>query len=192
MEHGMERQVMWSHSETPGMEHLRIVMGAEEIVADGVVLGVENSAAFRLRYETRCDSRWRVRRVETSLVDDGHTLRLSSNGEGRWFDEAGGALRELDGCLDVDITATPFTNTLPIRRLALKRGESADIKVAYIMIPEIRVMPDEQRYTFVEAVGAGSRYKFEQRGSGFTATLLVDADGLVEDYPELFRRVWAS
>lgn len=188
----MERQVMWSHSETPGMEHFRIVTRPDEIVADGIVLGVENGSAFRLHYEVRCDPQWRVRRVGANLVSDGRNLSLSSNGEGRWFDESGRAVPALDGCLDVDITATPFTNTLPIRRLALGRGESAEIKVAYVTIPELQVTPDEQRYTFVEADDACGRYKFEQRSSGFTALLQVDDEGLVEDYPELFRRVWAG
>jgi hypothetical protein len=183
---------MWSHLETPGMEHCRVVAGSREIVADGVVLGVENGLAFRLRYEVRCDPQWRVRRVVADLLNDGRQLSLSSDGAGRWLDESGASVPALDGCADVDITATPFTNTLPLRRLALRRGESADIKVAYILIPELRVAADEQRYTLLEASDAGGSYRFEQRGSGFTATLRVDAEGLVEEYPELFRRVWAS
>jgi hypothetical protein len=187
----MKRQVMWSRLDAPGMEHLALILRHDEVAADGMVLGVEDDAAFRLRYTVRCDSRWRVRRVEVSFVDGGRGLSLTADGEGRWFDESGAALPALDGCVDVDITATPLTNTLPIRRLALKQGESADIKVAYVTIPELRVTPDEQRYTCLETDAAGGRYRFEQVGSGFTAILQVDAEGLVEDYPELFRSVWA-
>lgn len=183
---------MWSHLDMPGMEHFRIAMYPEEIVADGLVLGLENDTAYRLRYKIRCDLQWRVRHAEISIVNDNRGLSLSPLGEGRWFDESGGGIPVLDGCLDVDITATPFTNTLSIRRLALKQGESADIQVAYITIPELQVTVDEQRYTCVDAGDTGSRYKFEQRGSGFTATIRVDTDGLVEEYPELFRRVWAG
>ena len=188
----MKRQVMWSRSDAPGMEHLALIMRHDGVGADGIVLGVEDGAAFRLRYEVRCDPRWRVRRVEINLVDDDHGLSLTANGEGRWFDESGAAVPALDGCVDVDITATPLTNTLPIRRLALKQGESADIKVAYVTIPDLRVTPAEQRYTCLETGAAGNRYRFEQMGSGFTAILQVDADGLVEDYSELFKRVWAG
>ncbi|MGH9942128.1 MAG: putative glycolipid-binding domain-containing protein [Pyrinomonadaceae bacterium] len=42
---------------------------------------------------------------------------LTANGGGRWCDELGEAVSRFDGCLDVDITATPFTNTLPIRQI---------------------------------------------------------------------------
>lgn len=186
----MKRQVMWSRSDAPGMEHLALIMRNGEAEADGIVLGVEDGAAFRLRYAVRCDSRWRVRGVKISFVDERRGLSLAADGEGRWFDESGAAVPALDGCVDVDITATPLTNTLPIRRLSLKQGESADIKVAYITIPDLRVAPDGQRYTCLETDAAGGRYRFEQTGSGFTAVLRVDADGLVDDYPGLFRRVW--
>ncbi|HEX8720568.1 MAG TPA: putative glycolipid-binding domain-containing protein [Pyrinomonadaceae bacterium] len=183
---------MWSRSDAPGMEHLALTVRREEAVADGVVLGLEDGAAFRLRYAVRCDSRWRVRRVEISFVGDGRGLSLTADGEGRWFDAGGAAAPTLGGCVDVDIAATPLTNTLPIRRLALKRGESADIKVAYITVPDLRIAPDEQRYTCLETGAGGGTYRFEQKGTGFTATIQVDADGLVEDYPGLFKRVWAG
>lgn len=184
------RQVMWSRSDAPGMEHLALIMRNGEAEADGIVLGVENGGAFRLRYTVGCDSRWRVRRVEINFVDERGRLSLTADGEGRWFDESGAAVRALEGCVDVDITATPLTNTLPVRRLALKQGESADIRVAYVTIPDLGLAPDEQRYTCLETDAAGGRYRFEQLGSGFTAVLRVDADGLVDDYPGLFKRVW--
>ncbi|MDQ3805405.1 MAG: putative glycolipid-binding domain-containing protein [Acidobacteriota bacterium] len=174
------------------MEHLAVILRHDGAVADGVVLGVEDGDAFRLRYTVHCDPRWRVRRVEVSFVAGGRGLSLTADGEGRWFDRSGAAVPALDGCVDLDITATPLTNTLPIRRLALRQGESAAIRVAYVTIPDLRVAPDEQRYTRLETGAAGGRYRFEQVGSGFTAVLQVDGDGLVEDYPGLFKRVWAG
>jgi hypothetical protein len=188
----MKRQVMWSRLDAPGMEHLSLIIRGDGASAEGVVLGVEGGDAYRLRYKVRCDSRWRVRRVEVGFVGGGRSLRLTADGEGRWLDASGAAVPALDGCVDVDITATPLTNTLPIRRLALEPGESADIKVAYVTAPDLRVTPDEQRYTCLKTGAAGGRYRFEQVGSRFTAVLQVDDDGLVEDYPGLFRRAWAG
>ncbi|MET0648810.1 MAG: putative glycolipid-binding domain-containing protein [Pyrinomonadaceae bacterium] len=48
------------------------------------------------------------------------------------------------------------------------------------------------RYTCLETDAAGDSYRFEQLGSGFTAVLRVDAEGLLEDCPGLFERVWAA
>jgi hypothetical protein len=88
----------------------------------------------------------------------------------------------------VDVSETPFTNTLPIRRLGLASGEYADISVAYFDGTELQPWPEPQRYTCLEKGEGGGLYRFVSLDGGFTADLAVDADGLVVDYPGLFRR----
>ncbi|MCL4245981.1 MAG: putative glycolipid-binding domain-containing protein, partial [Candidatus Dadabacteria bacterium] len=88
--------------------------------------------------------------------------------------------------IDVDIFPTPFTNTIPIRRLGLGAGQSADIIVAYIKLPEMSVTSDPQRYTCVMPLKI---YRFESLDSDFKCDIEVDEDGLVVSYPGLFRRV---
>lgn len=186
---------MWAAADGPGLEHLRLAVDAAGVAADGVVVGVEEGHAFRLRYAIRCDAAWRVRevRVEALEVDAGEVVLLA-DGAGRWTDGRGEALPELDGCLDVDLSATPFTNTLPIRRLGLRPGESAEIGVAFIAAPGLGVAAVRQRYSCLEARPDRGRYRFESLPygglpEGFVAELAVDGDGLVVDYPGLFRRV---
>ena len=115
-----------------------------------------------------------------------------ADGEGRWTD----ALRDrpvesLDGCLDVDIGVTPATNALPIGRLGLAAGRSADVLAAYVPLPSEVDGPflprrAEQRYTCLEP---GRRYRYEGLFRGFVAELEIDGAGLVLDYPETFRRI---
>jgi uncharacterized protein len=54
------------------------------------------------------------------------------------------------------------------------------------------VGPERQRYGCLEAQADGGLYRFEALPSGFTAELPVDAEGLVIDYPGLFRRAWSG
>lgn len=189
----MERHVMWSPWTGPGLEHLYVTQNTEQVVADGLILGVKEQEPFRVRYEIHCDQHWRVRTVQVSVLGRApQTLSLSTNGKGSWTTEAGIELLSLRGCLDVDISATPFTNTLPIRRLALNPGQSALLSMVYIAIPQMQVTAVEQRYTCLEKTAKGGRYRYESLKdgvSGFTAELPVDGDGLVGDYPGLFRRV---
>jgi hypothetical protein len=96
---------------------------------------------------------------------------------------------ELGGCIDVDISVTPFTNTLPIRRLGLAPTESAELLVAYFEGTELQAWPEPQQYTCLEKSYGGGLYRFLSLDGGFTTDLLVDADGLVLDYPGLFKRV---
>jgi hypothetical protein len=189
----MEREVMWAPWEGPGLEHLRLVTSDDGIVANGLVIGLEAGRPFRIHYEVRCDERWRVREVRAAAPDlERPVLELLAGGEGQWKRGGGEPIPELDGCIDVDISTTPFTNTLPIRRLGLEPGESADVDVAYVRVPELLVGPERQRYGCLEAQADGGLYRFEALPSGFTAELPVDADGLVLDYPGLFRRAWSG
>ena len=187
----MEREVMWTPWQGPGIEHLRLTRRDDAIIADGVVIGVEENAPFRLRYTVTCDAQWYAREVDITLLDsDRKRLLLRADGAGQWMTPAGEAISSLGGCLDVDISATPFTNTLPIRRLALHPGEARDLSIVYVSVPDLAVTVDGQRYTCLERQGQGGLYLYESLDSAFRADLRVDADGLVLDYPGLFRRVW--
>ena len=98
-------------------------------------------------------------------------------------------METLKGCSDVDIMITPFTNTLPIRRLNLALHESREISVVYFSLPDLTVSRLDQRYTFLLQEKDHSVYKYESLNSGFTRDIKVDADGLVIDYPGIFKLV---
>jgi uncharacterized protein len=187
----MLRELIWSNQADTGLEHFYLRSGDDEMIADGIVIGVEENVAFRIRYTIHCDLRWQVRKVVVKSLDESEqTLSFLSDGFGNWTNEFGCPVGSFKGCFDVDITATPFTNTLPIRRLGLKAGESAEVKVVYFTIPDMQVRLEPQRYTCLQTGYAGGKYKFESLNDRFTAVITVDADGLVEDYPQLFKRVW--
>ncbi len=96
----------------------------------------------------------------------------------------------MNGCIDIDISATPFTNTIPIRRLLLKAGESKEIKVVYVDIYNYNLRPVNQRYTCLNSNINGYKYRYENLNNGFTAEFFVDKEGFVIDYPDLFKRVY--
>jgi uncharacterized protein len=190
---GVDREVMWTPWEELGIGHLRLVTSDDGVVANGLVIGLEAGRPFRIGYEVRCDERWRAREVRAAAPDlERPVLQLLADGEGHWKSRGGEPIPELDGCIDIDISATPFTNTLPIRRLGLEPGESEELMVTYVRVPELLVGPERQRYGCLEAQADGGLYRFEALPSGFTAELPVDADGLVIDYPGLFRRAWSG
>ena len=169
-----------------GIEHLRLSDGQ----ADGVVIAVEDeSGPFRLAYRLDWDERWRLREATLSLLDDeGDSLRwmhLRTDGDGRWRDGEGRALAALDGCLDIDIWPTPLTNSFPIRRVPLLVGERREFRMAWVDGTALIARPQAQAYTRLD----DRIYRFESLdGSGFTADLTVDEEGIVIDYPGLFRR----
>ena len=92
----------------------------------------------------------------------------------------------------MDISITPFANTLPIHGLALGVGESADLGTAYVDVSNMEVKRVRQRYTRLKHGAEDGLYRYEALESGFTADLLVDTGGLVLDYPGAFRQVYRS
>ncbi len=192
----MARDVLWTPWDAPGLEHLRLEVGAEAITADGAIIALLDGEVFRASYQLICDAAWRVREVRILASHPAATvLHLHVDGDGHWSNTSGERLPALDACVDIDFAATPFTNALPIRRLDLQPGESAEVAVVYIDAPSLDVTPVWQSYTCLAHDADDGLYRFEALPyaalpDGFTAELSVDANGLVRNYPPLFRRVW--
>ncbi len=53
---------------------------------------------------------------------------------------------DLDGCIDIDLAGTPFTNTLPIRRLDGRLAEPTELRMLYVPFDTFEPLVDEQRY----------------------------------------------
>ena len=189
----MEHNIMWAPWSEPGLEHLRLLQQHETILADSIIVGISNRMPFRLYYEITCDSHWNVKQLDLALLSNNReSIKILADGQGHWTSDTGDPIPSLDGCIDVDISATPFTNTLPIRRLKLRPGQSAELLIAYILIPEMELKMNKQRYTCLELNSSGGLYKYESMESDFSAELPVDSNGLVVDYPGLFKSIWRS
>jgi hypothetical protein len=174
----------WTDWSGHSSEHLVLTQHSGSIVAESVIISGADEG-YVARYRITCDPSWRVRQADIELIGDERTVRLTSDGRDQWLDTTGNVLAHLDGAIDIDLTASPFTNTLPIRRLSLRPGQSADISVAYVSFPDLTVTSDPQRYTCIDR----RRYRFEALASGFVREIDVDDDGLVVHYLDLFRRV---
>jgi hypothetical protein len=185
----MHRDIVWEWVDRAGLEHLSLDIAPDGIAADGLVVVSLEGRPVRLRYSVRCDAQWSFREASLAVDLDGaqRDLALTRDASGRWRVD-GGERADLDGCTDIDIMTTPFTNTLPIRRLALTPDAATVIRVAYIRIPELSVEAFDQEYTRLDPATPPRRFRYRSLGSGFTAELAVDADGVVIDYPRIWRR----
>jgi hypothetical protein len=177
---------IWNKSrQGVGLEHLLLA----ERSADGIVLAFdEERGPFRLTYRLTWEPSWQLRDAELVVATERFTrsLSLQTDGQGHWRHRDGQTIDDLDGCMDVDIWPTPFTNTFPIRREPMAIGERRQFRMAWIFAPDLTVHAQPQAYTRL----ADRLYLFENLdGTGFRAELPVDEDGIVLDYRDLFRRV---
>lgn len=152
--------------------------------ATEVLASVRETVACTFR--VRLDADWLTREVEVRAIGEAGEgrLQLRADEHRRWRRD-GRPAEDLDGCVDVDVAATPLTNTFPIRRLAgLAVGEEVTTPIAWVDVPALGVTRVEQTYRRL-----GPRrwqYRDPQHGA---FTLTVDQDGLVVDYEGFATRV---
>jgi uncharacterized protein len=179
------RQLWNEQRKGVGVEHLLL----SERRADSMLIAFdEERGPFRLTYQLMWDHAWSVREARLCVATerDTRSLNLLTDANGQWHKAGGEPVSELEGCTDVDIWPTPFTNSFPMLRTPMAVGERKEFCVAWISAPELTVKPQRQAYTRM----AEQLYLFESLdGSGFTAELPVDGESIVKDYPGLFQRV---
>ncbi len=198
--------LFWQRVDTAGADHA-LVDHRAGLYARGVAVAA-TPVAYTCRYEVRTDESWTTNRLEVSTEGAGwlRTLRLEL-AAGRWrastaeqgnldaaLAAAGHARAGLPGvedpdvlfgAFDVDVSATPLFNTLPIRRLRLldaEAGVAHRLNVAWVLVPSLEVVQADQIYT---PLGPG-RVRFASET--FSADLEVDGDGFVTHYPGLASR----
>ncbi|HEU4347630.1 MAG TPA: putative glycolipid-binding domain-containing protein [Actinoplanes sp.] len=197
----------WQRRDTPGVEHT-LVDARSGLYARGIQVAVD-PIAYTCGYELQTDPEWVTRHFDVRAEGAGwaRTLRLEL-AAGRWrattseqgdldavLAAAGHARAGLPGtedpdllygAFDVDLTGSPLTNTLPIRRLNLLKAEPGvahRISVAWVIVPSLEVVQADQIYTLLS--GGAVRFATET----FSADLIVDDDGFVADYPTLAKLV---
>jgi hypothetical protein len=87
------------------------------------------------------------------------------------------------GCTDIDLISAS-TNTIPIRRLGLAVGETAEVGAAWLRFP-VSTLSLEQRYTRLEE----GLYRYES-GGGRSSQTRVNGAGFVTDCGCLDSRSW--
>jgi uncharacterized protein len=147
----------------------------------GTVLTHEADQPIELRYAVTVDSTWATTDVDVLVAVAGSDPRELAELGDVWA----GTERppRYSDCVDVDLSFTPATNTLPIRRLGLDIGEEAEIHVAWLVWPELSVERVLQRYARL----AEDRYRYTQ--DEFEAELTVDRHGLVLEYEGLWHAI---
>ena len=140
-------------------------------------------ARERVQYVVRLSAAWQVRQFLLFRDLDEPDLWLQTNGSARWGEMNGAHRIELDGCYDVDLACTPFTNSLPIRRLPLQVGDSTELPVVTIDVETLAVRPATHRYLRLDT----HRWAFAHDDQ--SVEFEVDQHGLLLDYPGMFRRL---
>ncbi|NIK12565.1 hypothetical protein FHR85_001980 [Alkalibacillus almallahensis] len=176
---------MWEHLEDFGCEFLGIGNENNGIITTGIIITSEQHKPYKINYTVRLDQSWKTKKLILN-VDNKENLEIISDGFGNWYTGDGKKINELSGAIDIDISATPFSNTLPINRFEWETNQKRDFEMVYISVSSLETFKVKQSYTYLQR--NGNIREFLYQSYGFESIIYVDDNGFVTFYPELFER----
>jgi hypothetical protein len=182
----------WAHQDArSGFEVVYFQPHDDGHLLTGATTAVEDGQSWIVDYEIRVDVGWRTRsvRVTGRSNTEARTRLLEGDGEGRWRID-GKPARHLDGCLDVDLESSAMTNALPVHRLALTTGATAQAPAAYVRALDLSLERLEQQYTRTTDQHGHQRYDYAAPAFDFSCQLVYDEAGLVLAYPGIAVRTF--
>lgn len=182
MQNGFLRS--WRTLYRPGLE----VLDAQPVAQGWRVrstLVQAGEAAFSARYDWLLTPGWRTIHLRLTLFAEQDTTLFIERAEGAGWRVNGQARADLEGCDEIDVSATPFCNTLAMRQMG--DASQRNFSMLYVPLPSLQLRPFSQSY---ERLGP-RRWRYASTGlSGdFQAELAVDEYGLVQQYQGLFEAV---
>ena len=189
---GLPATAAWRHVEArAGFEVVFITTRADGLRADGHVTAVEDGQAWAVSYSIEIDDRWRTRSaVVRSASELGEReLHVEADGEGSWRAD-GAPAGQVEGCLDIDLEASAFTNALPVHRLRLDARPARPRRPRPTCGLRTCASSGSSRATSGSRTGPTARaMHYESPAFDFAAELAYDRAGLVLDYPGIAVRV---
>jgi hypothetical protein len=171
---------LWRRIDQPGLELARIDRETHGVTVVSTLVDGNGANPFSLRYVWTLDTHWRTRTLRMEHMNGGDRwLTIERMGIDSWRVD-NRAAPHLDGCDELDLSATPFCNALAIRYLQRDGAFTA----AYISATDLSVTPSRQRY---EKLG-DRLWRYHDLGvaNGFNAKLELDDEGFVRNYEGLF------
>lgn len=176
--------ILWRGIVLPGHEACRLFSQDSHWRLEGTAVFSHEKQPCRLNYQIICNATWQTlsARVEGWVGNTTIDIQIRTAARGHWW------LNETEqpeaaGCTDIDLNFSPSTNLLPIRRLDLAIGQTAEVKAAWLRFPSFKLEPLPQQYRRLDE----TTYRYESAGGQFVAELKVNRSGLVVDYPGIWQ-----
>ena len=193
----MTTPIIWNNKNKNyrSKEYFNLKTQIDTNIMRGTVILLLNDIPALITYVIITDANWRTRSVkikQQALSNQTRSIYLEVDQDHNWrkniMEQSSDSPVVLDlasGLIDVDLQITPSTNTLPINRLELKKGESRKIDVLWISFPDLTLGRQQQEYRKIDE----RFYMFEIPSIDFFARLEVDKFGLIVNYDNLWHRV---
>lgn len=182
----------WRSHDVSRIESVRVQLSGNRIKAIGRIAAAasDQHPAFSASYDLVTDDSGATKRLSlnVSTAERDRQLSIARDEENMWLITGhGGDSREaFEGAVDVDMMFSPFFSTLAIRRAGLHRAaETVNLPVVYVYLPDLSITPATVSYS-----SAGpDDVAIKVQSPTAEATVIVDDDGFIVDYPGLAERI---
>ena len=170
--------VRWRALDREGQDTCRLSQTDDGWILVGHAEFHDDLGLAELNYIVRCDVAWSTQSVDVAGRHGHHKVSAKIlQGCGNWWFD-GRVQTAVAGAKDIDLSFTPATNLMPLRRL---KSDPMPVAAAWFQYPCAKLVPLDQTYTRSNTDGIVS-YHAEQ--TGFATELTVDRSGFVRLYPD--------
>jgi len=179
--------ILWQRLDLPGHDSAVLDVETAGAAIRGMAVFHDAQGPTALNYTVRCNRDWHTTESYIRGWAGSHMVEIliHRDRDARWTLNGAGC-PTVAACVDLDLSFTPATNLLQLRRLALAVGDMAEVRSAWLNWPAGTLSPLVQRYRR----DTRAEYSYEADlpdATRFAATLQVAPSGWVLDYGGLWR-----
>lgn len=179
------KTLIWQGIAFQSLEYFNLKKNDKNFIVDSKIIGSYEDKMYTVDYQLIIDLNWNI--LEFIIESEVNTVQNKLTGrklQNEW--QINDVINpDFKGFPFIDISLTPFTNTLPINNLQLAENDSQEIKVIYIDILNTIIKPVTQQYTRISPY----TYHYDNLQTDFKSDIVVDENGLVVHYPKLFDKI---
>lgn len=179
----LQQMILWRRLDLPGHDACALLALDNGWRLQGTALFCEDDEPCELHYTVECDNAWLTRTATVNgwVGKNAVELVIAVEPGARWRVN-GVEQPEVTGLVDLDLSFTPATNLIQLRRLDLAIGQAVDAPTAYLLFPKLTLERLEHRYKRV----APGQYDYHASRFDYTTVLQVSDQGFVTNYPPLW------
>ena len=175
--------VLWRRLDVPGHDACRLERSAAGCQIQGTAVFIEEGKPTQLNYQVECDSDWVTLRGHVSGWIGAQCVEFAIvRTTGGVWTMNGVTAPGLENCYNLDFGFTPSTNLLQLKRMALRKEQSATVPVAWLDATGSTLDVLTQHYER----RTDTAYWYEAPRFHYAAMLEVAPGGFIRLYPELW------
>ena len=177
------KTILWTSPSLHSAEYFTLMPHATGFLLNGTINLLLEDQPTQVVYQIDCDLNWITRRVEVQQrqADGEKSLILTVDDRLNWYNDSV-LIPWANGLTDIDLSITPSTNMLPLRKHNLQIGESREVNCVWVQPPELTLSTLPQHYARIDA----HHYDYAAPSLDYQAVLSVDEEGVIVKYGDLW------